>query len=535
MSVPAELIGSSMNLQTLLQGIVDAPAIEISGISTDSRRLDDGYVFFAIAGVQSHGLDFKEQAVQAGVAAIVYEPRTAEEADLVSAVPMIALPELHRHVGEIANRWFNSPSASLDVIAVTGTNGKTTVAMMLANCLRFLGRRTGYVGTLGKGIDELSDGDGLTSPSCIEMHAALSEFRDQNATYAAIEVSSHALTQARIDGVRIDSAIFTNLSRDHLDYHGDMQHYFNAKAQLFSESSLQHRIINIDSDYGVELASRYDRSVVVVSTQADRDSDTRPFVFVREVVSDEDGSQVRVASSWGDANFRIRMPGDFNVENAVLVLAVLLSYGVAIADAIASLEQVSAPAGRMQRVEMDDALGMPSVYIDFAHTPEGLEKALQAVRQHSDAELWCVFGCGGDRDRGKRPQMGEVAAGLADYAVVTNDNPRSENPATIIDDILSGMNAGTIVIEDRAAAIAHAIRACSSSATVVIAGKGHERAQQRILRRRIGLMAERRQIGDEGRGRHAGRHVLRRNRHHQHRHVMPCLGLNGEHQRAENL
>jgi UDP-N-acetylmuramoyl-L-alanyl-D-glutamate--2,6-diaminopimelate ligase len=477
MSVPAELISSGMNLQTLLQGMADAPAIDISGIATDSRLLGDGYVFFACAGENANGLDFTKQAIEAGANAIVYDPETVDSASVESAVPMIALPGLKQRIGEIANRWFDAPSESLIVTGVTGTNGKTTVAMLLARCMQILGHRSGYIGTLGQGIDEIVDGCGLTSPACIELHESLAGFRDENATHAAIEVSSHALAQGRTDGVRFDTAIFTNLSRDHLDYHGDMLSYFDSKARLFTDNALNHRIINIDSEFGLKLANQCDSNVVVVSTQFERVSNGRPFVFVRAVVTDETGSRIRFETSWGNAEFSIRMPGDFNVENVALVFAYLLRHDISIPEASEALAQVDAPPGRMQRVEITSTTALPTVFIDFAHTPDGLEKALRAIRQHCKGELWCVFGCGGDRDRGKRSQMGELASRLSDQAIVTSDNPRSEDAADIIDDILDGMNGEAIVVEDRAAAIAYAINACGDSATVMIAGKGHESFQ----------------------------------------------------------
>lgn len=477
MSVPAAIISQDVNLQMLLQGMVDAPAIEISGIATDSRLIRSGEVFFACAGEHSHGLDFIKDAVAAGAVAIVYDSETAGDVQQDIDLPTIALPGLQRKAGEIANRWFDTPSESLSVIAVTGTNGKTTVAVLLARCLQILGRRCGYIGTLGKGTGKITSGSGLTSPACIELHESLAEFRDENAAYAAIEVSSHALIQGRTDGVKFNTAIFTNLSRDHLDYHGDMSNYFEAKAKLFTDNELEHRIINIDGEFGLKLADRCDSNVVVVSTQFERISNGRPFVFARSVVADASGSRIRFDTSWGEVEVNVRMPGDFNVENTALVLACLLRHGVSLSQASEALAQVDAPPGRMQIVNVSGSKNLPSVFVDFAHTPSALERALKAIRQHSKKELWCVFGCGGDRDRGKRPQMGEVASRLADYAIVTSDNPRGENAADIIADVVAGMNDQAIIVEDRATAIAYAINACGDTATVMIAGKGHESVQ----------------------------------------------------------
>jgi UDP-N-acetylmuramoyl-L-alanyl-D-glutamate--2,6-diaminopimelate ligase len=466
-----------MDLQSLVHGMADAPAIEISGIATDSRLVGPGYVFFACSGEQSHGLDFIDQAIAAGAKAIVHDASSRTPPSGDAAVPMISLPGLQQHIGEIANRWFDTPSAALRVTAVTGTNGKTTVASMLAQCLQILGHRAGYIGTLGQGIGKYASATGLTSPACIELHEALAGFRDRNATHAAIEVSSHALTQGRTDGVQFDAAIFTNLSRDHLDYHGDMSSYFDSKARLFTDNELQHRIINIDSDYGRQLAERCDDNVVLVSTQLEPETQGAQFVYARAVNSDYTGSQINVVSSWGEANFELQLPGDFNVENAALVLALLLRQDVPISDAASALSRIHAPPGRMQLVEYASDLNLPSVFVDFAHTPDGLEKALRAIGRFRKGDTWCVFGCGGDRDRGKRRQMGEVASQLSNHLVLTSDNPRSENPLAIIDEIMAGTDGKATVVEDRAAAIAYAIRECSDSAVILVAGKGHESFQ----------------------------------------------------------
>ena len=250
-----------------------------------------------------------------------------------------------------------------------------------------------------------------------------------------------------------------------------------AKTIASQLQATEHRIINIDSEFGVELADRCESSVVEVSTRVDREATDRPFVFARSVIADDRGSLIRFETSWGEVEFEIQMPGDFNVENVALVLALLLRHGIPLSEAGSVLSLVSAPPGRMQRVEATSDIPLPSVFIDFAHTPDGLEKALHAIRLHCEGELWCVFGCGGDRDRGKRPQMGEVASRLADHVIVTSDNPRTENAKAIIDDILVGVIAESTVVEDRAAAIAHAINSCNDNATILIAGKGHELTQ----------------------------------------------------------
>ena len=474
MSMPAQHLTTKPTLADLLQGFAAAPAIEISDISSDSRSLKPGDLFLACGGANSHGLDYVADAVTAGVAAIAWDSSTAKGPAAEVGVPMIAVPDLAKHLGEIANRFYARPVEAVKVVGVTGTNGKTTVAWLIAQCCEHLGETCGYLGTLGAGVGEVAGGDGMTTPGAIELHRNLADFRDAGAEWAAIEVSSHALSQDRIAGVSFDTVLFTNLSRDHLDYHGSMQRYAEAKARLFLDYPATHRVVNIDSEFGAELAARCGQDVVTVSTRFDRVANDRPYVFVRSVVARGDGSNVRIASSWGTREFHLPLPGDFNVANAVIVLAAMLVHGVPLKEACETLATVSAPPGRMERVPAGD--GLPAVYIDYAHSPEALDVALSALRKHCAGRLWCVFGCGGDRDAGKRPQMGRVAEKRADVLVITNDNPRNEAADAIIDGILEGLAAPgeATVIEDRAAAIAWAVENARPDDVILVAGKGHE-------------------------------------------------------------
>jgi len=475
--MPAEHMQPHLALSDLLQGYVDAPQLPVRGISSDSRTLAQGDLFLACEGLTHHGIDFIDDAIKAGVVAVAYDASTAILPARDFEVPVLAIENLAKYLGNIANRFFGAPSASVRVIGVTGTNGKTTVAWLIAQCLERLGEPCAYIGTLGSGFGEVELGEGLTTPATIEMHQALAEFRDQGARFAAIEVSSHALLQNRVDGVAFDTVLFTNLSRDHLDYHGDMQSYGDAKARLFLDYSAKQRIINLDAEFGAQLAERCGHDVIAVSTDVDRDASERPFVFLRSVMATEDGSDISIDSSWGDCEFELPLPGNFNVENALIALALLLNQGVPIDKACAVLEEVQAPPGRMQRVAAD--IERPAVYIDYAHSPAALEVVLQSLRMHCRGELWVVFGCGGDRDQGKRPQMGQVAASCADRIVITSDNPRTEAPDEIIAAIIAGVEStdDLTVIEDRAAAIAWAIANADEQDIVLIAGKGHENYQ----------------------------------------------------------
>jgi len=473
--MPAEHLPTFPTLAELLQDYADAPPVPIQGIASDSRQLGRAYLFLACQGINSHGLDYLAEAKAAGVSAVAYDASTSE-APTDIGVPMLAIDNLADKLGEIGNRFYGRPSEALGVIGVTGTNGKTTVAWLVAQCAQLLGERCGYLGTLGYGVDDIEESQGMTTPGAVELHGRLARFVEQGASYAAIEVSSHALSQGRVDGVRFEAALFTNLTRDHLDYHANMRDYFEAKARLFLESDTRNRIVNLDSEFGTQLAARCGQEVITVSTNFDRVANGRPYVFVRSVVAHGQGSDVGFVSSWGDGSFSLPLPGDFNVANAAIVLALMLQQGVSLDSACEVLSKVQAPPGRMERVAAEGA----AVYVDYAHTPNAMEAALRALRVHSRGKLWCVFGCGGDRDAGKRPLMGRAAERLADRVVITSDNPRGEDPGQIIDEVMSGLvrPKQATVIEDRAAAIAWTIGQASDADIVLIAGKGHESCQQ---------------------------------------------------------
>jgi len=485
MSMPAEHVTPILTLADLLEGYADAPPIPIHGIASDSRLLAEGFLFLACQGVNSHGLDYLAEAQAAGASAVAYDASTIATPRNIG-VPTVAVDDLGKKLGEIANRFYGRPSEALGVIGVTGTNGKTTVAWLVAHSRQLLGERCGYLGTLGYGVNAVHGADGLTTPAAVELHARLADFVAQGASFAAVEVSSHALSQGRVDGVHFEAALFTNLTRDHLDYHADMREYFETKARLFLGSDIEHQIINIDSEFGTELAERVGQDAVSVSTDTGRVATTRPHVFVRSVVASQQGSDIAFVSSWGDGRFNLPLPGDFNVANAVIVLALLLKQGVPRDAACDVLSRVHAPPGRMQRVAVEGT----AVYVDYAHTPNAIEAALSALRPHCRGRLWCVFGCGGNRDVGKRPLMGLSAERRADHIIITNDNPRTEDPRQILDEVLSGLEQPELatVIEDRAAAIAWAIDQAGDTDIVLIAGKGHEDYQQ--------IGAERRPFSD---------------------------------------
>ncbi|MBM0107507.1 UDP-N-acetylmuramoyl-L-alanyl-D-glutamate--2,6-diaminopimelate ligase [Steroidobacter sp. S1-65] len=459
------------------------PDLQISDLTLDSRAVRPGAAFVALPGTRTHGIGFAEQAVKAGASAILWEPSEGVAApNLPEGVPLIAIPELTNWLGTIADWFFDAPSTGVRVVGVTGTNGKTTTAHVIADALQRLNVTSAYAGTLGYGRVGALRGGTLTTPDCITVQRQLAELRDEGVRCLGMEVSSHALDQGRVYGVRFDTAVFTNLTRDHLDYHGTLEEYGEAKAHLFRWPSLRNAIINVDDVFGRELATRVAHTCLVVfSRNGPIQLDPRwhsekgevKQLFARRVTAAPNGLDIEFDGSWGPATLRSRFVGDFNVENLLAVLATLLTSGVSIPQAVAALENCAPPPGRMETITAPDR---PLAIVDYAHTPDALEKALLAVRKHRSGKLVCVFGCGGDRDPGKRPLMGAIAERLADRVIVTDDNPRTENGDSIVADILKGLTRpeAALVERDRALAIARAIAASDRTDVVLIAGKGHE-------------------------------------------------------------
>ena len=471
-------------LKAVLGGLVDIPdSVEVSDLTLDSRSVTPGAAFFACRGATHHGLEFAAAAAAAGARAILWEPAPGVQPPaLDSSILVRPIPNLRSQLGFIADRFFDAPSASLTVAGITGTNGKTTCAWLLAQALELSGRRAAYLGTLGGGaIHALAD-LGTTTPDALSLHRTLARARAEGFEAVAMEVSSHGLDQGRCAGVRFHTAVFTNLTRDHLDYHGDMAAYGAAKARLFEWPTLQLRVINADDPFGLELAQRARRSggAAQLFLTSQRPSEWlasgSDYVCAGAVHRRAAGLEIEIESSRGAARLASTLIGDFNVDNLLAVLAVLLAWGLPLASACEALSRCSAPPGRLQP---EGGHGKPLALIDYAHTPDALAKALQAARAHCRGRLHCVFGAGGDRDPGKRAEMGRIAARGADRLIITNDNPRSEDPRRITDAILEGVSeAGalerTCVIHDRALAIQSALADASADDVVLVAGKGHE-------------------------------------------------------------
>jgi len=454
----------------------------VSSLVLDSREVEPNGLWLALQGTQGHALDHLEEARRRGAVAVIAEPAGAWDRDRIARLPaeppVVPLSDLRRHAGEIAARFFGQAAHALRVIGVTGTNGKTSVAHFLAQALS-THVPTAVMGTLGNGFPGDLQPSSHTTLDAVRLHAALEGLAERGARAVAMEVSSHALDQGRVAGVPFHTAVFTNLSTEHQDYHGGMQAYAEAKARLFEGAGLNLAVINVDDLVGARLASAVRRRTYTVAVGS-RASQVRlgdRYLLLREVEARADGLRVCCDSSWGSVELHSHLLGRFNAENLGFALAVLLAWNMPLARAQHALQQVRPVSGRMMAFH---APGRPRVVVDYAHTPDALEKVLASLREHVRGRLICLFGCGGDRDASKRPQMGEIAQRLADRVVLTDDNPRSEDPARILSAILSGMPQPMDVhIEhDRAKAIQDCIAAAGPMDLLLVAGKGHEDYQE---------------------------------------------------------
>jgi len=460
-----------MRLSELLAGIAESPLSrdpEIRGLTLDSRAVEPGDLFLALPGTRTDGRQYIAGALARGAAAIVYEA-DGPEPD-THGVVAVGLRNLRDQVGRLADRFFGSPSRKLKVIGVTGTNGKTTTTQLLAQALDRGDGRCGLIGTMGSGFPGALDPSQHTTPDAVSVHRLLAGFVQAGAKSVCMEVSSHALDQARVAGVAFDVAVFTNLTRDHLDYHGDMDAYAAAKARLFDFPHLEAAVINADDRFGQALVTRTRPGVRVVGFGLEQGD-----VRARAVVPSTEGLAMQVITPQGEIAIRSALLGRFNASNLLAVLAVLLVLGIPLAEAALALAQAKPVAGRMERF---GGTTQPLVVVDYAHTPDALDKVLAALREHTEGKLLCVFGCGGDRDRGKRPLMGAIAERLADIVILTNDNPRHEDPQAILDEITGGMRTTPTVVPDRTRAIRAALSESRAGDIVLVAGKGHEDYQQ---------------------------------------------------------
>ena len=463
------------NLKDLLYGIKDAPPIKYNNICDDSRYVNKGTVFFAVKGLSSDGCDFIESAINSGACAVVYEP-PYDLSNIETSIPIIAVEDLKLEIANIVSRHYESSINEMSIIGVTGTNGKTTVSWLIHQGFKKIGYKSGYIGTLGYGLENLNLNE-LTTPSCMKLHKILSEFQNSGVEYVVMEISSHAIDQKRIEGINFNTVIFTNLSRDHIDYHGNMENYGETKAKLFLERQSKIKIININDSFGRSLIERVDEEVISTSIEP-INIDKDKFISVTKYETNGSGFDIDLKSSWGTFKTHVPLLGTFNIENVIQTIALFLSHGFSLSKIQTIIEGMKAPSGRMESVDVDNNHLLPKVLVDFSHTPDALKLSLQSIRDHYDGKIWCVFGCGGDRDRGKRKMMGNIAERYADYVIVTSDNPRNENPEKIISDILEGISSKVETIVSREEAINFAIMKANKNEIILIAGKGHESYQK---------------------------------------------------------
>ncbi len=466
-----------MSLQVLLAPWVAVDDNrQVTGIKLDSRELSAGDVFLAVAGETTHGLDYLADALRLKISAVIVSANDEKIAGIdqsllgAASVPLIEVANLPAHAGEVISRFYGDPSHDLKVIGVTGTDGKTSLCHLLGQALNENRDNCGIIGTLGWGFNGQLKDAGLTTPDAVTLQKALAEFKENDASYVAMEVSSHALSQSRVAGIVFDVAVLTNLGRDHLDYHGTMENYRTAKESLFYHPQLRAAVVNIDDEFGNSLVGRLTDLDLTTYGSADGDGQ---HVRYDNIVQSTDGLQFEI--SFAGQGYKISSPllGGFNVSNLTAIFAILVSLGLSPDLAARSLTMLAPVPGRMESTRLRNGA---TIIVDYAHNPHALESVLKNAADHVEGKLTVVFGCGGDRDQGKRPLMAGIAERYANHCIVTDDNPRGEDGDAIVSQIVAGFErAADVVVErDRRTAIRKALSAAAAGDMVVIAGKGHE-------------------------------------------------------------
>jgi len=460
--------------------------LAVTGLAIDSRQVKAGYVFFALPGTQYDGLTFIPDAIENGAVAILCEESANlfTQADVQTHagrnIPIYSVPHLYSKVGEFASRFYKNPSHQFDLIGVTGTNGKSSTTYFIASALNLLDKKTALLGTLGNGLIDNLILSTHTTLNPIHLQQCLSSFGAQHVDCVTMEVSSHGLSQHRVKGCNFDIACFTNLSHEHLDYHGDMHRYGQAKRKLFHMKGLRYAVINVDDNFGKVLYKDCEKRLdtIAITLNPQLVAIDRAHLISAEVIAQSvEGLHFKVATPWGKGALHTKLLGQFNIYNLLMVIACLGIMQTPWQKILSVIEKLSGVPGRMEVFSVENN---PKVVIDYAHTPDALESALMALIAHKFGAVWCVFGCGGDRDKDKRPMMGEIAEKYADHIIITNDNPRSENPTVIADEIsqgLKGIKEHTIIL-DRKKAIETAVEDANKNDVILIAGKGHENYQE---------------------------------------------------------
>jgi UDP-N-acetylmuramoyl-L-alanyl-D-glutamate--2,6-diaminopimelate ligase len=459
------------DLQAILKYIeIDAQPQTVRDLRLDSRDVTPGDVFVAIKGHELDGGQFISKAIENGAVAIIADRLCEFE---TAFEPLYLVSELSKKLPQLASRFYNQPSKQLDVIGVTGTNGKSTTTAMIAHLAQFCQTQSAIIGTLGYGHpDELTPLSN-TTPSAVDLHRILSELSEQNKQLVAMEVSSHGLVQQRVAQCQFKAAVFTNLSRDHLDYHGDMSRYGDAKLMLFRNFDAQLVVLNQDDAQAEQWIEQYDFNDLICYGRQSLVPKHARYVYFSDLTYTKNGISAQLNTSWGDIAVKSPLFGEFNIYNLTAALATLLGLGYPLTQLVAGCEFLKPVAGRMQPFAVE---GSPTCIVDYAHTPDALALALQALQKHVPGGVTCVFGCGGDRDKGKRALMAHAAQFNANKVVITSDNPRSEDPNAIIADVAAGLThpQNAHLEADRATAIRYAIDNAAADEVVLIAGKGHE-------------------------------------------------------------
>jgi len=474
-----------MLLSELLAGFCtgqEIPSIPISDISSNSRSVKPGSVFIALPGIRSNGIDYAIDAVKAGAVAVIYDADDEYSRQRITLLRKqvdtcwIGIDQLDRANGYIVSRFFGNPAQAMTIIGVTGTDGKSSVTHLITQALTRLGRSCASIGTLGYGIANQLTPDNLTTPDVVTLQSRLHHFRQQRCEFVVMEVSSHALEQYRVNGCDFDIAVLTNLGRDHLDYHGDEESYAAAKARLFHDFDLSARVVNADDSFGRRISESVTRDGLVrYSVNSGPGIEVEVSLLAAEISTS--GQNIRALTPLGEVTAVTALLGHFNVENTLACIATLVALGLNRDQVELAIKDLKPIPGRMEK--FSGRAGQAAAVVDFAHTEQALRACLRAAREHCTGKLWCVFGCGGDRDQGKRSGMGRAVEELADRVIITDDNPRNEVPEKIVADILAGMERAdqACVVHNRQAAIEYALSQAAADDLVVIAGKGHEQEQ----------------------------------------------------------
>ena len=472
-----------ITLKQLLSGLPVSeylPDTEVKGLTIDSREVEPGFVFIALEGQLDHGLAYAETAISRGAVAVLCDEKFDQYCQqilsrLMSRAICVPVRGLQDKLGEMASQYYGNPSEKTFICGVTGTDGKTSVSHFIAQAMNQAYGSAAVIGTLGNGLVDGLEESSHTTPDVINLHKMIADFYQKGVEHVAMEVSSHGLDQKRVANVDFDVAVLTNLSRDHLDYHGDIESYKQAKKKLFTKNANKTLVLNIDDAFGVEIfkENKSNQIIWLYGLDEEKTKQSKFYAYASNIRNAVNGIDFTLNSSKGMADVNVKLIGEFNIYNVLASVCVLLENGINFNHAVKYIQKLHTVAGRMELLAYK---GKPSVVIDYAHTPEALTQALINVRKHTSGKVICVFGCGGDRDTGKRPLMAKAAEQLSDLVIITNDNPRTEDPLKIIDDIKQGIsNEIQLIVEiDRKKAIQHAVEIAAAEDMVLIAGKGHE-------------------------------------------------------------